>query len=156
MAQIPTQVSQSTIRRNPHLYGSGTVANPNLVANVAKGAELSRVAAPSKRLRQDTKPLMNKLESEWFGILAVGKYEGFFVENLRAQAYRYRLGNGIWFRPDITCKLGARLTAFEVKGPKAFRGGFENLKVAAAQWPEWDWILVWKENGQWQKQLVLP
>ena len=109
---------------------------------------------PPKRLRQSTKPLLNKLEQEWFDILKASHW----MDNLRAQARRYRLGNGIWYKPDMTGNdtRNGRETAYEVKGAHAFRGGFENLKVAAGLWPEVKWILVWKQNGEWQQQEVLP
>ena len=81
-----------------------------------------------------------------------------WMDNLKAQSKRYKLGNGIWFKPDMTGNdtRDGRETAYEVKGPHAFRGGFENLKVAAHQWPEVRWLLVWKERGEWKQQEVLP
>ena len=116
----------------------------------------------TKRVRQSAKPLMNKLEAEFYARIK-NEYPNY--PEVRLQAKRYRLGNGIWYKPDFTCsaypvtvgEIGpARETAWEVKGPHAFRGGFENLKVAAATFPEVRWILVWKENGQWKQQEVLP
>ncbi len=106
-----------------------------------------------KRIRQETKPLMNRLEQEWFDrISGTARFE-----HVRAQSKRFKLGNGIWFKPDATgidVMTGAE-TAWEVKGPFAFRGGFENLKVAAGLYPEIEWVLVWKEKGEWKVQRVL-
>jgi hypothetical protein len=116
-----------------------------------------------RRLRQDQKPLMNKLESEFYSEL-----KRFHPDtSIRIQAMRFRLGNGIWYKPDFVCHVAeflqpgaplkqVRLTAYEVKGPHAFRGGFENLKVAAGLWPEFRWLLVWKDGGVWQEQVILP
>jgi hypothetical protein len=109
-------------------------------------------AAPGVRIRQDSKPLMNKLEMEWFNRLG-GMAS---TRNLRAQAIRVKLANGLWFKVDITCIIDGKMTCFEVKGSFAFRGGFENLKSAASLFPEWDWFLVWKDDGQWKSQKVLP
>ncbi len=106
---------------------------------------------PGKRLRQD-KP-MNKLEREWFTVL---QNQTRPIENLRAQAMRFRLSNGGWYKPDATGVVAGQLTAWETKGPHAFRGGFENIKMAATQFPEWRWLLVWKERGEWRQQEVLP
>lgn len=80
------------------------------------------------------------------------------MDNLRAQSKRYKLGNGIWYKPDMTGNdtRDGKETAYEVKGPFAFRGGFENLKVAASTWQEVNWILVWKDNGEWKQQKILP
>lgn len=127
--------------------------NPALF-NVPQYTAADALPRPGKRLRQDTKPLMNKLESEWFAILQKSGW----MTNLRAQAKRYRLGNGIWFKPDATGRdtRDGRETAYEIKGPHAFRGGFENLKVAATTWSEVRWLLVWKDHGEWRQQEVLP
>ncbi len=110
-------------------------------------------AAPGIRIRQDSKPLMNKLEKEWFS--RISGTERF--NSVRAQSKRFKLGNGIWFKPDATAidTMTGTETAWEVKGPHAFRGGFENLKVAAGIYPEIEWVLVWKENGNWKVQRVL-
>lgn len=129
------------------LYGKEPVSNP------VKG----------RRIRQDRKG-MNKLESQWRDILEAQ----FPDEKFRFGERRYLLANGIWYKPDFTCQrhrwpeeksisLQYKETAWEVKGPKSWRGGFENLKVAAHQWPEVRWVLVWKdENGNWNEQEVLP
>jgi hypothetical protein len=45
--------------------------------------------------------------------------------------------------------------AWEAKGPKAFRGGFENLKIAANQWPDVVFTLMWEEAGVWRNQRIL-
>lgn len=113
-------------------------------------------ATPSKkRIRQNPKPLMNKLETEFYRILCTRHGE----KRVKPQAMRLSLGNGINYKPDFTV-LGVSCEqsffAYEVKGPHAFRGGLENLKVAAHQWPEITFILAWKENGQWVEQRVLP
>jgi hypothetical protein len=108
----------------------------------------------SKRVRQDSKPLLNKLEAEYLSMISALYPEIIF----RAQCLRWRLGNGIFYKPDFVA-IGFRgdpMTCIEVKGPHAFRGGFENLKVAASLYPFIKWILVWKENNVWKEQEILP
>jgi hypothetical protein len=109
-------------------------------------------AAPGVRIRQDSKPLMNKLEMEFFFFLQRMPGD---IKFIRPQSIRFMLGNGIWFKPDFTGFLDGSYSAWEVKGPHAFRGGFENLKVAAHQYKEIHWHLVWKESGQWKTQKIL-
>lgn len=115
-----------------------------------------------KRLRQSSKPLLNKLEERWLVILKAT----FPTEEFLSQAIRFKLGNGIWYKPDFFCfshdwpeenalSLKRRPTAWEVKGPKSWRGGFENLKVAAGLYPNIRWVLVWDDFG-WNEQQVLP
>lgn len=109
-----------------------------------------------KRIRQSHKPLLNKLErefQEWFTRLVPIESNHFFM----AQAMRFRLANGVWFKPDfVFIRPLSPLRIFEIKGPHAFRGGLENLKVAAHQYPMFEWTLVWREKGEWKFQQVLP
>jgi hypothetical protein len=111
---------------------------------------------PPKRIRQDTKPLMNKLELEWLDVLK----ESYIQRPILIQAIRLRLANGLWYKPDFIVLNGISDPVFgygyEVKGPHAFRGGFENLKMAATKYPSIKWFLVWKEKGTWMEQEVLP
>jgi len=107
---------------------------------------------PGKRVRQSSKPLMNKLETEWFAQLNLKYFPG----QITAQALRFRLGNGIWYKPDFVVFVGAPV-AYEVKGPHSFRGGFESLKIAAGLYQRVGWRLVWKdETCQWREQEILP
>jgi hypothetical protein len=112
---------------------------------------------PSKRIRQSSKPLLNGLETECLAFLRSIPNVGI----IHPQAKRYRLGNGIWYKPDFTFmhendENSVCEWAVEVKGPHAFRGGFENLKVAASLYPEMWWVLMWKAKGDWLQQRVLP
>ena len=151
---VPRQVSETVRKLNPHLYGGGKIANPDLVKNVLTGAKI--VSSHKTRIRQDQKPLMNKLETQFWNILCL-KYGD---QHVKPQALQFKLGNGISYKPDfvITAPNAGIIECFEVKGPVAFRGGFENLKVAAGLWPTIVWKLVWKDkvSGAWQEQLVLP
>lgn len=123
----------------------------NLGAGAADRANNTQLARTPKRLRQSTKPLMNKLETEYCAVL-----ESIWSIVFK-QAVRFRLGNGIWYKPDFfVMDAQIKPIAVEVKGPHAFRGGFENLKVAASLYPQIKWLLVWKQDGQWQEQEILP
>lgn len=140
MATIPTG-SKSFQAKNPHLFG--VPAPPVLTSGIPQ----------VKRMRQSTKPLMNGLEMEFF--LKLQQHPG-DIKFIRPQSIRFMLGNGIWYKPDFTGFVDGTYTAWEVKGPHAFRGGFENLKVAASQYKEIRWNLVWKSGGEWMQQEVLP
>jgi len=108
----------------------------------------------ANRIRQSQKPKLNKLELEYQVVLV--NTAGVETETIVAQGMRFELGTGIWYKPDFTCIIDGRFTCIEVKGPHAFRGGFENLKVAARSYHWMQWILVWKKDGQWQTQTILP
>jgi len=122
-------------------------------APLVTAAAILEKSAPARRLRQEHKPLLNKLELAWWNVLHAKHPEVKF----RAQARRYKLANGLWYKPDITASMcNGFETAWEVKGPKAFRGGFEMIKTAAHEWPEVRWLMVWKEGVEWREQLILP
>lgn len=144
MNQIPTQVSKSVRKRNPHLYGG-----PDFLKDLAEPLIYDK---PAKRIRQSSKPVLNKLEQEWFEWLL----RCYSTEIVFPQAIRFKLGNGIWYKPDFVTFGPLGVCAFEVKGPFSHRGGFENLKVAASKYTKITWTLVWKEQGQWKEQIVLP
>lgn len=114
------------------------------------GVPFSKGADIPKRIRQSSRPLLNKLEQEWydrhrdvFGFISI-------------QAIRFKLGNGIWYKPDFVVWGEAGIYGYEIKGPHGFRGGFENLKVAAFLYRKIEWWLTWKENGEWKEQQILP
>ena len=108
-----------------------------------------------KRVRQSSKPLMNKLEAEFFNHMKCQYLEIGYGSEILAQALRFRLGNGIWYKPDfVQIRPSGRWTIYEVKGPHAFRGGLENLKIAASQYPLIQWVLAWKEGGEWVTQEI--
>lgn len=151
MKEIPQQVSESVRRRNPHLYGYDEKVRKFGQAYV------DEFCGPKpRRIRQDQKPLMNKLELEWFEVLKCR------WKIIVPQGLRFMLANGTWYKPDFIvwpCGFESqdiRLRAYECKGPHAFRGGKENLKIAAHQYPQIKWTLVWKSEGKWQEQTILP
>lgn len=152
-------VSESTRRRNPHLYGQHPVTAEKQCQDPASSQKtpLQGGARPAKRLRQSAKPLLNKLEAEFLryltALLSAGGKEG---PRILSQAKRFKLANGIWYKPDFTAIVKGVEVAWEVKGPHVFRGGFENLKVAASAYPEVTWLLVWKDGGEWREQHVVP
>lgn len=148
------QGSNDFKRLNPHLYLnqlSPSVAMPPPYATDV-----------SKRLKQSSEPLMNKLEAEYFAILNA---QYLTYPRPRAQAKRYRLGNGVNYTPDFTASswpddfsdLGFKETAWEVKGKHSWDDAIVKIKMAATVWPEINWWFCWKdERGQWKLQLVLP
>lgn len=152
-------MSESTKKRNPHLFGApaaglAVVHYKDPMTDQPCSVTVGKVTT-GKRLRQDTKPLMNKLEQSFFNYL---KAELCNEPTLRAQAKRYKIANGAWYKPDITANVNGFETAWECKGPKQMKNmarAMLTIKVAAAQWPDVRWKLVWKENGQWKQQEVL-
>lgn len=149
-ALLPAR-NQAEIARD--LYGGKAAPIPS-------GCTLSLPAAQVRcRLRQSQKPILNQLELAFLANLLTR----FRSDQVLSQAVRLELGRGIWYKPDFfipprhsTLAIDLQAIAFEVKGPRAFRGGFENLKVAARVHPWVTFFLVWRESGVWREQQVLP
>lgn len=150
MKEIPQQVSESVRKRNPHLYEKIEIRTVTAFKPGLQNPILHLI--PRKRIRQSSKPKMNKLETEFFKKL---QSECGGLEILQ-QAIRLELANGIWYKPDLFVPNGSDgPVVYEVKGPRAFRGGLENLKVAARVHRWCMFYLVWKDRGIWQRQSVL-
>lgn len=131
---------------------AGEAALKNPARGPSGPVAASVTVRPAQRIRQSSKPLLNKLETEWYHILKSSYSPDVPVFS---QAIRFRLGNGIWYKPDFMVFGNSKFYGYEVKGPHAFRGGFENLKVCANLYREIKWYLVWKEDGEWKEQEVL-
>lgn len=116
------------------------------------------VKAALKRLRQQEQPLLNGLETAWMENLK-RTLPAESLSTLRGQAIRFRIANGVAYTPDFTAMVGGKPFAWECKGPRKVRWsakGAMTTKMAAQQYPEWTWIYVWKEDGEWRTQIVLP
>ena len=104
----------------------------------------------SNRIRQNPKPLMNKLETEFLET----QLKTMYSTPISIQAITFRLANGLRYTPDFVSL--SDLKAWEVKGAWVDGDSFPKLKMAAAVYPEIVWLLVWKKNGVWRGQRVLP
>lgn len=109
---------------------------------------------PAKRIRQSSKPLSNKLETE-FGQYLQANYPNSSTK-FYEQAITLRLGNGLKYTPDWVVCISLRTYCFEVKGKHVWDDSIAKLKMAASVYPKWTWYLAWKQDGQWKMQEVLP
>lgn len=108
----------------------------------------------SKRVRQSSKPKLNRLESEFYERIK-RELPGLEIRN---HSLTFKLANGVNYTPDFTCASHppAKMTAWEVKGKHSWDDAIVKIKVAAHEWPEVRWILAWKQDGKWQEQVILP
>jgi len=107
---------------------------------------------PVKRLRQSTRKI-SKLELEWGELLKQAQWR-----YLRNNAIAFRLANGCVYWPDWTAyDLKGRQTAWEVKGKRAWDDAIVKIKVAAHEYPETCFVLVWNgDTGLWHQQVIWP
>lgn len=145
LKNIP-EPNQTTKKLNPHIYGEAYVST------------FGTPKTSDKRIRQDTKPLLNKTEARALEYLKK-RHPSLHIH---CQAIRFKLANGLWYKPDFIAfteqVIPPWIIAYEVKGPHAFRGGFENLKMAASVYQDIAWILIWEEppkSDNWLTQEVL-
>lgn len=149
VAQIP-QGSETFRRLNPHVFGPQT--NPGAVV----AAMEQSIATPVKRIRQreEETPLLNKLETAFLAELT------FTLPGVKvhAQSWRVKIARSSWFKVDFCACVDGQWVAWEVKGNKGknIDRGKLALKVAASAYPEVKWFLVWRIDGQWQRQEILP
>src|SRR5215472_964213 len=90
MRTIPQNVSESTKRLNPHLYTYTTGIAPT-------GEEITIITKSRKRIRQSSKPQMNKLEEEWMCQLAASPPPF----SIHPQRITFKLANGLRYTPDF-------------------------------------------------------
>jgi len=106
-----------------------------------------------KRIRQRSKPALNKLEQEALDTL----HSRFPFSTFRPHCLNLEIANGTWLCPDIV-EFAAEppLRIYEVKGKQAWEDSIIKLKVAARTWKEFHWWLMWKDDLAWHSQRVLP
>lgn len=139
--------SKSFKKRNPHLF------------KWDEGIQWENTpdSKSKKRIRQSVKPLLNKLETEFFERL---KLQANYLPNPIPQAIKLRISRDAFYKPDFFSMawIDGRPTAWEVKelrGKNVDRGKLA-LKVAASTWPEIRFIFAWKEWQEWFTQEILP
>lgn len=137
-------IGEAVRRINPHLFES--------LDREAKKLLNSEPLAPKKRIRQRTKPLSNKLESE-FGAHLQKLWPTW---KLFEQALTFRIGNGVRFTPDWIAMEPGNVYCYEVKGPRLWDDAVVKLKVAASTYRQFHWFMAWKDNGYWQTQAIEP
>lgn len=139
--------SKSFQKLNPNLFNTGGEDDEEHGLIEALTTE-----RPKKRIRQSAKPLLNNLEKEYADELK--RRYGNLNDGFKYQALKLRLGNGVWFCPDIWHPVLQR--CWEVKGPHAWEDSLIKLKVVAGLYPEIRFILAWKQDSVWQEQRILP
>lgn len=146
---LPDNPSESFKRLNPNLYPS----RPKVVPTDPQFYEDhgSPPAQSKPRLRQSSKPVMNKLETEFREVLR-REYPNSLIHE---QAITFKLANGLRYTPDVVVFLPfcGLVDAYEVKGFMRDDAAVK-IKVAATAYPHIKWVLAWKENGSWQRQVI--
>lgn len=157
MKELPQNVSGSTRKRNPHLYATYEEKEHAMGKNYMQ--EFCGPKPPT-RIRQSQKPLMNKLEQEWYDSAKRLRFKDSIIV---PQGVKLRLANGVWIVVDFFVMVGGfdsqdrRPRAIDVKGPQEIQDdAVVKLKVAAKEYQWIKWSIEWKENGGWQEQTIYP
>ncbi len=140
------QASASFRARNPHLFPADAVPGPDKPPEDA-GKAISSHPKPRQGSGQRK---LNKTEQRWLGVLEergiVARYE----------AIRFRLAPKTTYTPDFYgLSHNDRLTFWEVKGPFIRDRAMQKPKIAAAMFPEFDFVLAQWIGGEW-KETMLP
>lgn len=142
--------------------------NPKYHAQVAAALSRSPAAVPAlpelpapvakARLRQRTKPLLNRLETAFLARLEHHYQHG---AKILSQSITLKIGNGVRYTPDFVVvtqrkDFGIGIEVWEVKGKHAWEDSLIKLKVAAALFPWITFNLASGHAGTWRLQQILP
>ncbi len=138
MSSLPLNPSKSFIARNPHIYAA---LWPNPVQSEKQ-----------KRIRQSSKPILNKTEQRYFELLAS---QG---RSVLKQAITLRLDPPYKsYRPDLAYLSQAGLCLVEVKGPHRFRkAGIAKAALAAKTYPWFHFVLADWTGTEWKESVLSP
>jgi hypothetical protein len=100
-------------------------------------------------LRQN-KTCLNKLETEYLQILRAQ-----FGDCVSSQSLTVKIGNGCRYTPDFIVWNSHGCFAYEVKGFMRDDAAVK-IKVAAKLFPLIEFRIVWKTDGRWMEQKILP
>lgn len=150
---LPTTISPTVRRLNPHLFGGQTVGPVPLPVD-------------KPRIRQRRTPL-NKTEQRFLDWLKAWIPEEVAI---KVQDITFRLANGVRYTPDFVLIRsdgtredgagGLDIIAYEVKGPQGIEDDASaKLKMAPRAWPMIQWRLAYEKpprSGQFVIEEVLP
>ena len=130
--------------------------HPQMIAMVqaARGdASMPKPEPAPTRIRQTTKPELNKTERRGIEFLK-RRYPD---AKLRIHSKTYVLANGVRYTPEATAVINGVERAWEVKGPKIWDDATVKIKVAANEFPEIIWNMIWedKKTKEWRSQIIL-
>lgn len=155
-ALFPHGVSESTLKRNAGNLQSLVVqsAPSQLPAVVTPKAVVPATPfmVEGKRIKQCRIPKLNKTELRFITMLRGSRPD----LTIRVHAKTYLLANGVRYTPEATAIVEGREWAWEVKGKKIWDDAVVKIKVAAENFPEICWYMVWEEKGVWNSQRILP
>jgi len=103
---------------------------------------------PAKRVRQSSKPLMNKTELRWAAELKARQI-GYVLE----QAITLRLDPPFKsYRPDIAVVCAGEVRFWEVKAPHRFaQKGIAKAALAAKTYPQFEFTLAMWDGKRWEE-----
>jgi hypothetical protein len=153
--EIPSRVSKSFIALNPHLYGTGSGAEPTERKNVSLGGAAAKGAGLPVPIRKSVEERLNKTERRWLAVLRERAYERIGIQDVTL-----RLANGVRYTSDFSavtkCEVGRFLTLYECKGGFEREDSWIKLKMAASQFPVFRFVKAQWKDGQWTETEIKP
>lgn len=147
---IPTKVTDSVKRLNPHLYGGSTIEQKQ----AAKPSDQPGACQVSKSVSVATVDKLNKTEARYLQWLKRTQPHC----RIGIQDITLRLANGVRYTADFSTwdSQESKLTLHEVKGFMR-DDAWVKLKVAAHEFPMYDFLLVTAgQAGAWKIMEVKP
>jgi len=146
--------SESFRKLNPHLFPTA----------LNQGSDIDRshprsTSRQTKRIRQSTKPLLNKTEQRCYDML-INRGPGKNYGKIFKQAFTLRLDPPYRsYTPDLAYirDVSGDLVFIEIKGPHRFRrAGIAKAALAAKTYPQFRFELFEWANGEWKESVLTP
>lgn len=156
MKELPTNVSESTRKRNPHLYGPDAKGFQQLLKDSAVAMAYEHPEIVAAIIPKSTKALLNKTESRWKAEMI---RRGMKAEQIMEQAITLRLDPPYQrYTADLAYLIhGFELCLVEVKGPHRFRrAGIAKAALAAKTYPQFRFELKDWDGKQWKESVLSP
>jgi hypothetical protein len=151
MATIPQNVSESTRRKNPHLYGGLDIAKKGSEATTITGFKGQEIVTNLVLQKSTDEQKLNKTEKAFLAYLQMLNYFWIGTQNITL-----KLGFDTRFTCDFyAIGFNGELIGFEVKGHMEDDARVK-LYTAARQFPWIKFKLVRKTKNGWDIQDVKP
>ncbi len=91
---------------------------------------------------------LNKTERRYYEILKARERRNEVVK-VRVFPITLRLADNTRYTPDFSAVVKGRFVFFEIKGAFIREDGWLKLKMAAAEYPEFDFVMAQWAKGEW-------
>jgi len=138
--------SESTLRRN--LVGGMGESHSSFLRTPRQPVLAAKESGP-RTAPASMEERLNKTEQRFLTKLRLNKWDRIGIQNITI-----RLAHDLRYTPDLTAWGNGRFWLFEVKGAFIWDRALHKPKMAAAMFPEWNFVIVQWKDGQWKETMI--